>query len=146
MTTTLRPRLRLPHHLLGARPSRRAAHGLAGLEPAEVGARRDPEPLGEPWVEAPGPLVLDQRVAVGAHPMVDPEERTSYPSWRTRLPVVELDELDLVGEPADDPAERPEQLPQAGRADDPQRALAALEVVGLEQARAPPDSGRRGSG
>ncbi len=127
----------LPHHLLGADLAVRAAHGLAGLEPAEIGARRHPKTLGDPWVEAPRPLVLDQRVAVGAHSMVHPEAAHLVPVVAERLPVVELDELDVVGEPADDPAEGLEQLPQARWADDPQRAFAALEVIGLQQARHP---------
>jgi hypothetical protein len=54
-----------------------------------------------------------------------------------RLPRPELDKLDLVAKPAEDPAQRLEQLMQPGRADDPQRRLTLHQVIGLEQAGKP---------
>ena len=63
-----------------------------------------------------------------------------------RVPLGELDQLHLVGEAAHDSAQRPEQILEPRRADDSQAALAALEVVRLQQPRQRPGSGPRGSG
>ena len=48
-------------------------HGLAALQSAALGARRDAERLGLLDVEAAGPLVLDERVADRGHAVVDRE-------------------------------------------------------------------------
>ena len=126
---------RLAHHLLGANLAVAPLHGLAGLKPAEVGAGLDPQARRQLGVEAPRPLVLDQRVAVGADLMLDLEAAHLVALVANRLALVELDQLDLVGDPAHDSVEGLEQAPQPGRPDDPQRALAALEVIGLQQPR-----------
>ncbi len=124
----------LAHHLLGANLAVCARHGLAGLKPAEVGPGLDAQPRRQLGVEAPRPLVLDQRVAVGADLMLDREAAHLVALVANRGALVELDQLDLVRDPADDSAEGLEQRLQPGRAHDPQRALAALEVVGLQEA------------
>ena len=137
VTTTFRPRLRLPHHLLGLTSPSEPCTGSPAWSLPKSGPGVTPSRSATVGIEPPRPLVLDQRVAVGAHPVIDPEAAHLVAVVADRLPLVELHQLDLVGEPADDPAERPEQLPQAGRADDPQRALAALEVIRLQQAGHP---------
>ena len=86
----------LAHHLLGANLAVGPRHGLAGLKPAEVGPGLDPQARRQLGVEAPRPLVLDQRVAVGANLMLDLEAADLVALMTNRLALVELDQLDLV--------------------------------------------------
>ena len=108
---------------------------LAVLEALERRARRNPQARCFLGVEAPRALVLDQRVAVGAHPVLDLERTHLVAVVAHGLARAELDQLDLVADPAEDPPQRLEQLDQPRRPDHPQRALAIVEVVGLQQPR-----------
>ena len=122
LITSLRPARASPITWLGVDRRRRVPlDRLAVLEPLEVGARRDAEPLRRPRGRSARALVLDQRVAVGAHPVLDLERAHLVAVVAHRLARIELDQVDLVAEPAEDPPQRLEQLEQAGRADHPQR-------------------------
>ena len=64
----------LAHHLLGRAPARRLpCDRLPALQGGEGGAFGHAEPLRGLEVETAGPLVLDQRVAEGAHAVLDLE-------------------------------------------------------------------------
>ena len=131
----LAPRARLAHHLARVDRAGAALDALAALEALELGARRNPEPLGRLGVEPAGALVLDQRVAVRAHPVLDLERPHLVAVVTHGLRGPELDQLDLVADPPEDPPQGFEELDQPGRADDPQRPVAVVEVVGLQQSR-----------
>ena len=69
--------------------------------------------------------------------MGDRERAHLEPAVAQRSARLDLDQLNLVAQPAEDPPQRLEQLVQAGRPDHQQRPLAVLQVVGLQQARDP---------
>ena len=135
----------LAHDLLGANQAVAPRHGLAGLKPAEVGAGLDPQARRQLGVEAPRPLVLDQRVAMGANLMLDPEAAHLVAVVANRLALVELDQLDLVGDPAHD-SWRASNRPEARAA---RRSAADARGPGGRRSSAAPatrGSGRRDSG
>ena len=133
MITTLRPWRGLPHHLVRAHLG--AVHGnrLAPLQPAEVAGVGDPQAAGGVDVEATRALGLHVRVPERLHPVLDAEGPHLEAVVLDRLPRLELDQLDLVAEPAEDPPQRLEQPDQPGRPDDAQRPLPLQQVIGLEQ-------------
>src|SRR3954453_878974 len=130
----LAPGPRLAHHLLGP-------HGLTvgavdllpRLQAPEVGPGGDAEARGDVGVEPARPVLLDDRVAMSGHPVRDWEGAHLVGIARDRLPLPQLDELERVVDATHDAADGPEELPQSGRADDPQLALAVLKVVGLQK-------------
>ena len=128
-------RPRLPHHVGRADRPVGAGHGLATLEGGEVGAFGDPEPLRLLGVEAAGPLELDQRVAAGANAVLDRKRLDLAAIDVDPVPGLDLDQVEREAEAADEPAEGPEEVLEAGRAVDRQRLVAVGEVVGFEQAR-----------
>ena len=77
---------RLAQHLFG----RDAADRLPRLQPAEVGAGCDAEARGGLGVEAPGPVVLGERIAVGGDAVVDRERRDRVAGEADLLVRVEL--------------------------------------------------------
>ena len=132
------PAPRLPYHLPRAHDrSVRSLHLLSALEPPEVGTVGDPEPRRRLGVEVTGPIVLDQRVAVGAGAVLDRIALDPVAVVLDRLTGLELDEVDLVRQPAEEQSQRLEQLDQAGWAEDLERPLAVVERVRLQQAREP---------
>ena len=133
VSTTLRPGSRVAHHLLG--PDLRAVHRdrLAALQTPEVAVVGYAEPAGGVDVEAPRSLWLDVGVAERLHPVLDLEGPHLEAIVLDALPRPELDQLDLVAKPAEDPLQRLEQSDQPGGPDDPQRRLPLHQVIGLEQ-------------
>ena len=83
-------------------------------------------------VEAPRPVVLDERVAVRLDAVVDRERRDQERAEADLLVGLELGELERVAGPADHRPHRPEQRAQAGRPVDRQRPLARAQVERLE--------------
>ncbi len=124
----------LPHDLLG----RDAVDRLAALQAAEVRALGDPEGARGLDVEAPGPVVLDEGVAVGLDAVVDRERGDHEVAEADLLVVLELDHVQGIPGPPDDRSQRlPEELLQAGRAEDVQRPVAVAHVEGLDHPRQP---------
>src|SRR5204862_4257422 len=125
----LAPAARLAHDLLGAD----TVHGLAALEPAELGSRRQTQGAGLLGVEVAGALVLNEGVALRPHSVVALEG--GYPvAVAPQLPVrPDLVQAQLEGRPADDWPEPGKQSLEAGRPVHGQGALAAPEAEGLEQ-------------
>ena len=125
---------RLPHHLLGAH----AVDGLAALQAAEVrpvGHAERPRGLD---VEAPRPVVLDERVAVRLDAVVDRERRDQERAEADLLVRLELGELERVAGAADDRAQRRRSSwRSAGRAVDRQRPLARAQVERLDHPEQP---------
>ena len=102
--TIVRPGAGLPHHLLGA--DRPAAPGdrLAALQGGEGRAFGHAEPLRRLEVEAAGPLVLDQRVAAGAHAVLDLEGADLGALELHHVAGLELDQVEPEADPPDQPA------------------------------------------
>src|SRR2546423_75654 len=80
---------RLPHHLLGPH----AVDGLAALEAAVVRAGLDAQRAGGLHVEAPRPLLLDERVAVGLDAVLDRERGDRVRAERYLVVAAQLAEL-----------------------------------------------------
>ena len=119
------------HDLLGDD----AVDGLAALQAAEVGARGHAQALRPDRVERARALVLDQRVAEGPRGAVlDAEGSDDVAVAAHRLAGLELDQLHVVGQLADDRAQHAHEVAQAGRPVDGQRAVAVAQGEGLEQA------------
>ena len=131
--TILRP-VRASPMTSAARTVRRPPHVLPALEPTQVGTMGDAELRGLVGVEMARALVLDNRVAVGSHAMVDRKGADLIAVVAHGLALLELQELELISDPAEDPAQRADQVPQAGRADQPQRQLPVRQVIRLQQA------------
>ena len=108
---------------------------LAPLQGGEGGAFGDPEALGRLGVEAARALLLDQRVAVGAHAVLDREGLHLGAVVADRVAGVHFDQVEVVVGAADQPAQRLEEVVQAARPVDRQRLLAGGQVIGLEQPR-----------
>ena len=88
-------------------------HRLAALERAALGPVRDAERVGGLDVEPARPVVLDERVADRRDAVRDREGDEAVVAAVERVARGELDELVRVGEPAEDPAQRAEQLARA---------------------------------
>ncbi len=73
----MRPGRDCAHHVLGADRAGGAVDLLPALQRREGRAFGDAEALRRLGVEAPGPLLLDQGVAVGAHAVLGFEGSTS---------------------------------------------------------------------
>ena len=127
------PGPRRPEHLVGrdGRPVRER-DGLAALERAALRPERNAEPVGGLDVELPRAVVLDERVADRRDAVPHGERDEAVVAAVERLPGVELLELVAVGEPAEDPLQRPEQLDEAGRAVDRDRHVAAAKRERLQ--------------
>ena len=118
----------LPHHLVG----RDVADGLAALQAAEVRPVVHAERPRGVDVEPPGPLVLDERVAVGLAAVLDRERRDEERVEADLGVGLEVDELERVAGAPDDRPQPGEQPLGAGRAVDVQRLLARAKVERLE--------------
>jgi hypothetical protein len=127
----------LAEDLIGAHRSLRPLDRLAALKPAEVAHVGDTESAGALLVEPARSLLLDQRIAVGLDPVFDRERPHLIAVVRNRLPGSDLDQLELVGGPADDRPHRLHQLPEPGGPQHPQRLLPPGEGVGAQQPRQP---------
>ena len=109
--------------------------GLAALEQAPFGAVGHPETRRLVHVEPARTRGLDELVADGAHSVLhtDRLERVAV-ALETR-PRVELDVRDGIGEPSEDPPERPEKLAETTRPVDRERDLAPAQRKRLEHSR-----------
>ena len=124
-----RPRRGSPSTCSGATPLTVSPR----LQAAEVGAGRDAEPRGGLGVEAPGPVVLGERVAVRAHAVLDRERRDRRSRRSATSSCGSSSSSDeRVGDPPPRRAHRVEQRLEAGRAVDRQRPLAPAQVERLE--------------
>jgi putative nucleotidyltransferase with HDIG domain len=129
----LPPGPRGPEDLLGAHgASVGKLDGLAALEPPEERAFRNAEALRFLEVETARPRFLDQHVAVRRDAVLhreslDPVVRPLHPLTRC-----ELDEGQLVAQPAEDAPEDPEQVVEPGWAEDGQRHIAAAKGERLQ--------------
>ena len=117
-----------PDDLLGAH----AVDDLAALQAAEVGAERDAEARGQLGVEAPGPGLLDDRVAERAAAVADVEGRHLVAVVGDAVAGLEVDDLERVAQAPVDDAHRAHERDGAGRAVDGQRRLAVAQLEGLE--------------
>ena len=147
VSTSLRPGTSGAEHLVGRHdPSVGERHGHAVLERSPLGAEGNSERVGRGDVEASGALLLDERVAERVAAVTDREGAHLVAVVRQRRSRRELDDGDLVGQPADDPPQRVEQVvqpPRAVRASAAARARAARTSSASRGAR---ESDRRGSG
>src|SRR3954468_6978327 len=100
-----------PDHLVGSH----AVDRLAALEAPEVGAELDADLHRELVVEAPRPVLLDDRVAEGLRAVADVEGADLVAVVLDRLPRLELDDAERVAEPAVDDAHGAHELGRSGR-------------------------------
>src|SRR5262249_20083985 len=117
------------------RPPVRERDRLAALEQPALRTGRDAERVRGRDVEAARAVVLDERVADGRDAVRDLERLDPVVAALEDLAGPQLDELVLVGELPEDPAERAEQVTEARRPVDRDRELAAAEREGLEEPR-----------
>ena len=128
---------RLAHHVGRTHRALAPLDLLAALQGPERRPRIDAEPPRGLGIEAARPILLDERVAERPYAVADREGADLVAIVHHGLVVVELDQLERIARPADDPLDRLEELDEAARAVDAKRPLAILEVVGLEQAGDP---------
>ena len=119
---------------------------LPALQAPEVRPLRHAERARRGGVEAARPVVLDERVAVRRHAVLDREGGDEIAVEADLLVRLELDELERVARAPDHGAHRLEQRLQPGRPVERQRPLARAQVEGLEHPDAARASGRGGSG
>ena len=105
---------------------------LAALQAPAVGPRRDAECVGRGNVEAAGPFLLDERVAEGRHAVLDVERDDAVFAAVEHVVGLQLDELEGIGEPPEDPAQRAEQVGEPARTVDGDRLLAPAQREGLQ--------------
>ena len=106
--------------------------GLPALELAALPAGRHAERVGDGDVEAAGTLRLGDQVADRLRAVVDRERADLVVAAVEHVAGAELDGLDRVGEAAEDPPKRAEQVAEARRAVERQRHLAAAEGERLQ--------------
>src|SRR4029077_3830413 len=114
---------RLAHHRAGLDRPLGAVNPLAPLQRREVGAFLHAELLRGLRVEASRTLPLDQRVADGAHAVLDREGAHLGAVAGDRIAGLQFDQVELVADPADHPAETLDQVTQAARPINRQRPL-----------------------
>ncbi len=85
-------------------------HGLPCLEATEQGPLRDSQRAGGLDVEPSRPGQLDERVPVRGDAVRDPEDEHPIVAAVERVTVPELDELDVIGQLAEDALEAAEEL------------------------------------
>ena len=128
----MRPGARRPEDLLRAH----ATDGLSALQEPELGAGDDAERGGGVRIELPGPHVLVDHVPERVpDPVGDRDRRDLVAVALQQIAGRELDQIELVPDPAGGPQGEREQLAQAGRPVDRQRPLARAQVKGLQQPR-----------
>ncbi len=93
---------------------------------------RDPEPLCDVRVEAPGPRLFDERVADRVAAVVRSEGLDPVLVAREHVARPERDELVGIGEPPEHAPQVAEQVGETGRPVDRDRQLATAEREGLQ--------------
>src|SRR5262245_7450334 len=96
---------RLPHHLVGSDLGALNPDRLAPLQAPEIACVGDSETARGLHVETPGPLGLHVGVAERLHPVLDGEPAHLEAIVSDALAGLELHQLDLVAELAEDPPE-----------------------------------------
>ena len=135
--TTVRPG-RAAEHLLGPHfATVGEGDRLAALQQATLGAERHTERIGRLDVEASRALVLDQRVTDRRDAVLDGKRHQAVVVAGERVAGTELPELVPVGELAEDPAQRLEQVDESRRAVNRDRHLAPTQSERLEHAGQP---------
>lgn len=105
---------------------------LAPLQESEERPFGDTERLRRVDIEAPRAGRLDQRIAVRRRPVSDLEDDQPVVTAVDGVPRPQLDQLERIGELPEDPAERPEEVVQAGRSVHGERKLASAERKRLQ--------------
>ena len=124
---------RLPEHLVGSDHAPvHERHRFTVLERAALPAGGNAERVGGLDVEATGAQLLHQRVADRIASVTCGERAQLVALARQHGVRRELDDGDLEREPAEDPAQRLEELVEAARPVQRQRQLAAAQGEGLE--------------
>jgi hypothetical protein len=126
-----RPRL-AQHHVRRDDGTVGERHRVAPLQSPALRPGRHAERIRRLDVEAPGARRLHERVADGGNAVVDGKGAELVAVTRDDVPRPELDERVLVREPAEDAAQRGEELAQPPRAVDRDRQLPAAERERLQ--------------
>jgi hypothetical protein len=129
----LATRARGTEHLLGRdHMAVRERDGLATLQRPPLRPVRHPELVGRLRVKAARTLVLGDRVAHGGHTVVDRKDEQPIVLTVERLAGAQLGHVDLVCQPAEDAAQRPEEVPEPGRPVDREGRLAPAQGERLQ--------------
>ena len=105
------------------------------LERAPFRARRHAERIGCADVEPARPRRLDERVTDRRNAVRDRERLEAVVAALEHLARPKLEQLVLVGQPSEDPAQRGEEIAKARRAVDCDRHVAAAQREGLQHPR-----------